>query len=98
MSEDENNRPWYQRRKWGVWFSGIGNGFISGGATAVCAALGISTANMFGASIPPLTLGQLGQVIFWGSISGGAMYLKQSPWPREEDATKHFKAPPPPNA
>jgi len=87
-------KPFYKRRRWQVWFAGIGQGSIHGFATAAASVGLVGTANSVGFEIPTLTLRQLGMVLIAGTFSGGVAYLRKSPWPTSADDT----APPIPPA
>lgn len=97
MSPDiQDNRPWWQRRKWRIWFSGIAQGVIHGAVTSGGAVLTLSAAKTVGVDVPQLSFRQFAIIMAWGSVSGGIAYLRQSPWPKDEDDTEHLTPGPPP--
>ena len=66
------------------WSKALLAAFVTGAASALLSALGISGAEIVGINIQQLNLKQLGIMTLAGGIVGAAAYLKQSPIPPEE--------------
>ena len=68
---------------WKHWLLGVLGGLVGGFSTSILSALGISGAEMVGVNVPQLTPRQFMIVTLFGGLSGAALYLRQSPVPRE---------------
>ncbi len=95
MADVPDNRAWYQKRRWSVWFAGVGRSIIHGIATAGSFVLGIGAANAVGIAMPTLTLRQFGVALLVGAGKELFTFWSGKPWAAEEDDTAHLTAPPP---
>lgn len=67
-----------------AWAKALVAAFITGSASALLSALGISGAQAVGVNVSQINLEQLGIITLAGGIVGAAAYLKQSPVPEND--------------
>ena len=70
--------------QWESWLYGLFSGIISGVSTTILSVIGVTAVDQIGLSIKQFDLRQLGMLATVSGIIGAAMYLKQSPLPKEE--------------
>lgn len=64
-----------------LWLRALFASVISGGANNILASAGIGLAGAAGIKVEPLSLGQIGALLFSGACVGLAAYLVKSPMP-----------------
>ncbi len=84
---DTAPKPFYQRRRFTVWGSGLLAAIVHGIAGAGASFMGLAVARGAGVDIPQLNLRQLGAVLVGSGLSALFAFLRASPIPRAEDDT-----------
>lgn len=75
-----------------LWFRALAAAIISGGANNILASAGIGLASAAGVKVEPLSLDQMGALMFSGACVGLASYLTKSPLP-PANGTDFFEKP-----
>lgn len=81
------DKPWWQRRRFRVWASGLLSAVVHGAAIAGGSFITLATANGIGIDVPQLQLKQLGAVLLAAGGKEMFDYLKDHPLPSPEDDT-----------
>jgi hypothetical protein len=80
-------KPWYLRRRFRVWISGLSASVIHGVAASGASFAGLATAQGLGVDVPQLNLKQLCVVLMAAGLSRLFAFLRETPLPKAEDDT-----------
>lgn len=79
------------KKKTKLWLRAVVAAIISGASNNILASAGLGAAGWVGIKVEPLTVDQMGALMFAGAVVGVAAFLVKSPLPPCNGHTEFFK-------